>query len=52
MKVGDLIKFKDGSVGLIVEIAWSPSGGSEFIRIHTGETLHLDCQHLEGWRVV
>jgi len=52
MKVGKLIRFKDGSVGLIVEINRSLSSGSEYIVIHTGEAFHLSERHLEGWELI
>jgi hypothetical protein len=52
MKVGDLIRLKDGSIGLITKIARSPSSGSKYIVIHTGEAFHLSTKHLEGWEVV
>ena len=52
VKVGKLIRLKDGSVGLIVDINCSPSSGSEYIVIHTGEAFHLDTRHLTGWEVI
>ena len=52
MKVGNLIKLKNGTVGIITAVERSPSSGSEYIIIHTGEAFHIDTMHLEGWELI
>ena len=52
MEVGDLVRLKDGTVGLITEVNQQPSSGAEYIIIHTGEACHLDTRHLAGWELI
>lgn len=52
MKVGDLIKLRDGTIGLIIKMASSASQNLPYFTIHTGEHFFPDCQHIEGWKKV
>jgi hypothetical protein len=48
MKVGDLIKLNDDSIGLVITLGVLNHGASYFI-IHTGEVFYPDLQRFEGW---
>ena len=52
MKVGDLIKLKDGTIGLIVKFGTASVSGARFFVIHTGEAFYPDIQHIEGWELM
>ncbi len=52
MKVGDLIKLRDGTACLIIKLSWSASQKLPYFTIHTGEHFFPDCQHIEGWEVI
>ena len=52
MQVGDLIKLKDGTVGLVIKLGFSPSQEASYFIIHTGEAFFPDCQHIERWQAV
>jgi hypothetical protein len=52
MKVGDMIKLRDGTIGLVIKVRVARNQGASYFIIHTGEAFFPDCQHLEGWQAV
>ena len=52
MKVGDLIKLRDGSIGLVVVMGFSKIQDVPYFQIHTGERFFPDCQKIDGWKAV
>ncbi len=52
MKVGDLVKLRDGTVGLVVKLGVSPNHGAPFFIIHTGEAFYPDNRYIEGWEEI